>query len=98
VGAGAIIHNLRMMQFGSPRVDDWAEAFDAWLGPRLDEGAVDEIADYERLAPSARLAVPTPEHFDPLLFALGAAAGDPPTHFFHAIRHGNALLRVFAFG
>jgi 4,5-DOPA dioxygenase extradiol len=98
VGAGAIIHNLSRLRFGSEKADDWAEAFDAWFGPRLDAGAVGEIADYERLAPSAKLAVPTPEHFDPLFFVLGAADGERPTHYFRALRHGSGLLRAFVFG
>ena len=34
------------------------------------------LVAYERVAPHVSLAVPTSEHFDPLLVALGAAAGD----------------------
>lgn len=97
-GAGAIIHNLYMVRFGSHQPDEWAAAFDAWIGPLLDAGAVEEIADYQKRAPSFRLAVPTSEHFDPLLFVLGAAEGEKPTHFFRKIDHGNGLFRVFAYG
>lgn len=54
----------------------WAQAFDDWVRDRLETGDVDAIAAYERLAPQVSLAVPTSEHFDPLLVALGATAGD----------------------
>lgn len=98
VGAGTFVHNLRLVKFGSQKPDSWAEEFDSWIGSRLDKGSIKEIVDYKRLAPLAELAVPTPEHFDPLFFVLGAAEGEDPTHFFRAIRHGNGSLRIIGFG
>lgn len=96
--AGALIHNLRLVRFGSAEVDAWAAAFDEWIGARLDAGDREALLGYETLAPSARLSVPTPEHFVPLFFALGAAADEKPRHYYREIRHGNGLLRAMAFG
>jgi 4,5-DOPA dioxygenase extradiol len=98
VGAGTLVHNLRLVRFGSQTPDSWAEEFDRWIGSRLDKGSIEEIVNFQRLAPSAKVAVPTPEHFDPLFFVLGAAQGQEPTHFFRAIRHGNGSLRIIGFG
>ncbi|MBI3594107.1 MAG: dioxygenase [Nitrospirae bacterium] len=98
VGSGTLVHNLRLVRFGSLKADEWAEAFDRWVGTRLDNGSIDEIVHYKTLAPSANLAVPTSEHFDPLFFVLGAAGREEPVHFFRAIRHGSGSLRIIGFG
>ena len=97
-GAGTLVHNLRFVRIGSQKPDGWAEDFDRWIGTRLDKGSIEEIVDYKRLAPSVNLAVPTPEHLDPLFFVLCASGGEEPTHFFRAIRHGNGSLRIIGFG
>lgn len=100
LASGNLIHNLRRIRFGDKfgAPDAWAAEFDAWLERRLNEGKVEELVDYRRLGPSAALAAPSPEHFDPLFYILGAAPGEKPKHFFHAIRYGNGLLRTFAYG
>ena len=100
LGSGALSHNLRMMRFGAKDAppDGWAGAFDAWMQRALETGALPELLAYRRLAPSAALAAPTPEHFDPLFYALGAAGSDIPSFPYRAIRYGNALLRLIVFG
>lgn len=97
VGAGTLVHNLRLVHFHGKHdpPDAWAVEFERWIGERLDWGTLDEIADYRRLAPHAATAAPTTEHFDPLFFVLGAADGDPVTHHYQAIRWGNGSLRIF---
>jgi 4,5-DOPA dioxygenase extradiol len=68
-----------------------------WIRDRLGAGDVDAIAAYDRLAPEAPLAVPTSEHFDPLLVALGAAAGDGRVNDIYAgFRYGSLSMRSFA--
>ena len=98
VGAGALVHNLRRVRFGASDVDPWAREFAGWLEPRLAQGRVDELADYARLAPSAGLAVPTHEHFDPLFFTLGAGAGGTLRDYYRGFAHGSGLLRAFTLG
>jgi 4,5-DOPA dioxygenase extradiol len=100
VASGTLVHNLRMMRFGEKHAaeDGWAAAFDAWLEERLRAGDLDSVYEYRRLAPSAALAAPTPEHFDPLFFALGAADGDAPRPGFRAMVYGCGLERIFSFG
>lgn len=100
VGAGALIHNLRLVHFGgeNDRPDAWAQAFDDGLQERLDPPNSDELAAYRTLAPDGRRAAPTPEHFDPLFFVLGAAPGEPITHLHRDIKWGNGSLRIFTLG
>jgi 4,5-DOPA dioxygenase extradiol len=78
VGSGFLTHNLRSMDFSpEPRTPAWASEFDAWAKDALARKDVDALLDYRRRAPGVRMALPTPEHFVPVLVALGAAADDP---------------------
>lgn len=79
VGSGFITHNLRAMDF-SPRAapPSWAQEFDAWTADAVARRDIDALLNYRQRAPGVRFALPTHEHFVPLLAALGAATG--PTH------------------
>ncbi len=101
VGSGGVVHNLARIVFEEerPPVEAWAEAFDAWFRDRLEARDVEGIVRYRTSAPRADLAVPTTEHFDPIFFALGAAAPDDRiTHVYEGFRHGNLSMRSFALG
>jgi len=74
IGSGGIVHNLRRISWGAgpDSVEPWASEFDKWIEGRLASWNTDELFRYEELAPNARLAVPTSEHFIPLLLAMGS--------------------------
>jgi 4,5-DOPA dioxygenase extradiol len=75
VGSGNIIHNLGLVDFAHMHKDnygfDWAiesrEKINSWL---LD-GNFDPIIHYVKQGAAINLAIPTPEHFLPLIYALG---------------------------
>jgi len=99
VGSGGLVHNLARLQDGTPDniADPWAIEFDTWA--REQAGKVDTAAlvDYQRLAPHAAAAVPTPEHYDPLLFVMGTAVpGDSVSDVYEGFRYGSLSLRSFA--
>jgi len=99
-GAGTLSHNLRLVHFGGKddAPDAWAREYDSWVTDKLDKGDVASLQRTMTLAPSAKLAAPTPEHLDPFFFVLGAAEGEPRTDFYHGIKYGNGLLRAFLLG
>lgn len=78
VGSGNIVHNLRLVvlrsnslsDFHEPFGLDWALEAGALFKRLMDEGRHQELIDYQALGEAARLAVPTPEHYLPLLYAL----------------------------
>ncbi|HEV8323499.1 MAG TPA: class III extradiol ring-cleavage dioxygenase [Myxococcota bacterium] len=78
VGSGFLTHNMRALnpQPGAP-TPSWAADFDAWAADALARHDVDALIDYRRRAPGVRQALPTHEHFVPVLVALGAAAVHP---------------------
>jgi 4,5-DOPA dioxygenase extradiol len=75
-GSGFLTHNMRAFD---PRPDpvtpSWAAEFDAWAGEVLARGDVDALLDYRNRAPGSLIALPTQEHFVPVIVAAGAAAG-----------------------
>lgn len=71
--SGDIVHNLGMVNWELDGCYDWAEAFDNKVTGLVTSGGWDQIVDYHNLSPDWRRAIPTPEHFVPLIYALGAA-------------------------
>ena len=100
LGSGGIVHNLGLARLDRPDgpVDDWALRFDDWVRQRVERRERDELARYRELAPNADLAVPASEHFDPLLFALGAAEeGDATEEVSSGFQFSNVSLTSLAF-
>jgi 4,5-DOPA dioxygenase extradiol len=98
MGSGGVVHNLSRVSFSADRADRWAEEFDRWVEEKLETGDVKAILDYRKSAPSASLAAPTSEHFDPLFFVLGARAPEDRVVSLHeGIEHANLSMRSFVF-
>jgi len=69
VGSGFLTHNLRAISGPTPR---WARELDAWCADVIGRRDVDALLDYRAKAPGVREALPTHEHFAPVVVALGA--------------------------
>ena len=82
-GSGDVVHNLRAARWHNPvEPYDWAARFNALVRETIATGDRRVLIDYSRLGEDARLSVPTPDHYLPLLYVLGAAYDDEPAHFF----------------
>ena len=83
VGSGFITHNLRTIHWGpeAPPPPAWASEFDGWTAETLVRRDVDGMLDYQKKGPGASIALPTREHFSPLLVNLGAADEGESTSF-----------------
>lgn len=103
IGSGNVVHNLRATVRGAPEAAraalPWAQGFDDALATALARRDDARLIDYARLDAGAALAVPTPDHYYPMLYALGAAAPDEPaTTLFTGFHSGTLSMRCFAFG
>ena len=79
-GSGFLTHNMRYVSRRG--VPDWAREFDSWAEDALTRFDVDALLDFQARAPAAQMALPTWEHYAPLLVAAGAASeGRPRTSF-----------------
>lgn len=72
LGSGNLVHNLRLYGWGKAGVEpyDWAVRFERQARELLLAGNDGPLVDYQSLGPDAMLAVPTPEHYLPLLYVL----------------------------
>ncbi len=75
-GSGFLTHN--MSYAFRPGIPHWAREFDAWAEDALRRLDVDALQDFRTRAPAARMALPTWEHYAPVLVAAGAVAGERP--------------------
>jgi 4,5-DOPA dioxygenase extradiol len=75
-GSGFLTHNMRYAF--RPGIPTWAREFDAWAAEALARFDVDALLDFQRRAPAASTALPTWEHYAPLLVAAGAASDGRP--------------------
>jgi 4,5-DOPA dioxygenase extradiol len=80
-GSGFLTHNMRYAF--RPGVPAWASEFDHWVEGALSRFDVDALVDFQSRAPGVEMALPTWEHYAPLLVSLGVAAGGetPKTTF-----------------
>ena len=75
-GSGFLTHNMQYaFRRGTP---SWAQEFDSWAADALTRFAVDALLGFQSRAPAANVALPTWEHYAPVLVAAGAAAEERP--------------------
>ncbi len=80
IGSGFLSHNMRLLrEFPTgEHVPPWAQEFDQWCAQRLASNDVAALLDYRSQAPHVAMALPSHEHFVPVLAALGAATPTDP--------------------
>lgn len=84
LGSGDVVHNLGVMrrEDGAPPYD-WAERFNEDVKAAIVARNHDPLVNFEQLGEDAALSIPTPEHYLPLLYVLGAQGADEPVSFFN---------------
>lgn len=99
VGSGALTHNLGAFFRGDHAADadspDWVEAFARWVAEKVAANDVAALLDWAQQAPHARENHPTPEHFLPFFFALGAADGRGGRRLHASTDHGVLAMDVY---
>jgi 4,5-DOPA dioxygenase extradiol len=87
LGSGNVVHNLGRMDWDRPDfAHDWASRFNDATRKTLEAGDLGTLATYafpDDSLPDARLAVPTPEHYLPLLYIAALRDGNEPLSFFN---------------
>ncbi len=83
LGSGNLVHNLHAYAWGRhvPEPYDWAVRFEAEARQMISAGEVQGLIEYETLGRDAMLAIPTPDHFLPLLYILGTGNPSDPVSF-----------------
>ena len=97
VGSGNTVHNLDMVEWGNEGGTKMAHRFDDAVVEAVKRRDDEAAIAYEKL-PDAAYAVPTPDHYLPLLYCLGAAPGEKPCVFNNVCNLGSIAMTGFAFG
>jgi 4,5-DOPA dioxygenase extradiol len=86
LASGNVVHNLRLVDWDHSGGLPWADEFDESVKQHILAGDDNAVIHYEKLGAHASLAVPTPDHYAPLLYALGARDGNDRVHVFNNAR------------
>ncbi len=100
IGSGNLVHNLgRIAWEEGAKPYDWAIEFDERAKNFLTDHNHDALIDYGKLGAEAVLSIPTPEHYWPMLYALGAGGANVPISFpVEGIAHGSVSMRAIKIG
>ena len=99
VGSGFLTHNLRALDWGQdPVTPTWAVEFDAWAAEVLARRDLDALVDYRSRAPGVSQALPTHEHFVPVIVAASLDPSGPVSFPITGFSMGSLTRRSVQFG
>ena len=95
IGSGNLVHNLRMVawdRLNEPGFGfDWAKQINNKFKELIVDGDFNQMIKYESLGKEALLAIPTPEHYLPVLYSLALKGKNDSISFFNDKAVGGAL-------
>lgn len=95
IGSGNMVHNLRMIAWDKMQVDnygfDWAIEMNTIFKEKIGNSDFKSLIDYEKLGAGAKLAIPTPDHYYPLLYAMALQDSKDGINFFNDKLVGGSL-------
>jgi 4,5-DOPA dioxygenase extradiol len=102
IGSGNIVHNLALMSADQvdPEPYVWASEFDRYIKEAIQAADHDNLTHYWRdLSGAASLAVPTNDHYLPLLYVEGVRQGtDRVCWVYEGIQHKSVSMRTYLLG
>ncbi len=95
IGSGNMVHNLRMVawdKLSEPEYGfEWALEMNDIFKNKISNGFHKELIQYEKLHKAATLAIPTPDHYYPLLYILALQTDNDKVEFFNDKAVGGSL-------
>ncbi|WP_231427961.1 4,5-DOPA dioxygenase extradiol [Pedobacter sp. Leaf250] len=93
LGSGNMVHNLRMLSWEMINGGgyDWANEMNDKFKNLIANGDHKPLIDYRNLGADAMLAIPTPEHYLPLIYTLGMKNDSEEVSFFNDKAVGGSL-------
>jgi 4,5-DOPA dioxygenase extradiol len=95
IGSGNMVHNLRMIAWDKLNEQEYAYDWAATMNEKFKElilrGDHKPLLNYSTLGKEALLAIPTPEHYLPLMYTLGLKASNDSISFFNDKAVGGSL-------
>jgi 4,5-DOPA dioxygenase extradiol len=95
IGSGNMVHNLRMVAWdkldSTNYAYDWALQINNKFKTLIEQGDHNALINYSSLGKEAMLAIPTPEHYLPLIYTLGLKISADNISFFNDKAVGGSL-------
>lgn len=95
IGSGNMVHNLKMVAWDKLNdpgyAFDWAVKINDTFKLLIEKGDHNSLINYSSLGGEAALAIPTPEHYLPLMYTLGLRTGKDHVSFFNDQAVGGSL-------
>jgi 4,5-DOPA dioxygenase extradiol len=101
IGSGNIVHNLSLIDFRNMDAEPfpWAVEFDERVKKNLISGNHRDLIRLRNMGKSAALAVPTLDHYLPMIYVMALQDQDEPLTFTHeGFQHGSISMRCFQIG
>lgn len=98
IGSGNIVHNLGMIKWDGGTPFDWAVEFDTFSKNMIETNNAQALIDYEKQGKAALMAVPTTDHYIPLIYAMGLRDKSDSLQFFNdTLDMGSLSMRSVIF-
>jgi len=95
IGSGNMVHNLRMVawdKLNEPEFGfDWALEMNRVFKDKISSKSHQDLIQFNNLGEAGKLAIPTPDHYYPLLYALGLQGRGEEVSFFNDRAVGGSL-------
>ena len=100
IGSGNIVHNLGVIDFDiDAKPFEWAVKFDEQVKQCLVSGKHKALINYLQLGKEANYAVPTQDHYLPMIYSIGLQRKGETLKFIHeGFQHGSVSMRAFQIG
>lgn len=101
IGSGNLVHNLDLIDFSDMDAEPygWAVEMDATIRSHLLAGQHGQLIDYLSMGAGASLAVPTLDHYLPMIYALALQEDDEGIRFIHeGFQNASISMRSFCIG
>jgi len=100
IGSGNITHNLNnFARDVNASPVEWAQEFDEITRRAINKQDHKKLINYQSMGASAKLAIPEPSHWLPLIYALGLQTdNDSIDHFYEGMQHGTFSMRSLKIG
>ena len=101
IGSGNIVHNLSLIDFGNVDAEPfaWALEFDERVKGNLLSGDHRDLIQFREIGRSAALAVPTLDHYLPMIYVMAMQQEREPLTFTHeGFQYASVSMRCFQIG
>ena len=95
IGSGNMVHNLRMIAWDKMQEPefgfDWAIEMNTIFKDKIANSDFQSLINYEKLGSAAKLAIPTPDHYYPLIYSIALQDKQDEITFFNDKLVGGSL-------